>query len=67
VTLVWREMFFLKIKKPNKTKPSMEKSNDNIKQNNTKPSRERKIDNIKVQKNQSSGSGKKIENGRIKP
>jgi hypothetical protein len=53
--------------KPNKTKPSIEKSNDNIKQNNTKPSRERKIDNIKVQKNQSSGSGKKIENGRIKP
>lgn len=53
--------------KPNNTKPSREKSNDNIKQNNTKPSRERKIDNIKVQKNQSSGSGKKIENGRIKP
>jgi len=53
--------------KPNNTKPSREKSNDNIKQNNTKPSRERKIDNIKVQKNQSSGSGKKNENGRIKP
>jgi hypothetical protein len=46
--------------KPNKTKPSIEKSNDNIKQNNTKPSREIKIDNKKVQKNQSSGSEKKL-------
>lgn len=53
--------------KQNNTKPSRESSNEYIKQNNVKPSRERKIDNIKVQKNQSSGSGKKIENGRIKP
>jgi len=53
--------------KPKNTKPSRKPSIENINQNNTKPSRERKIDNIKVQKNQSSGSGKKIENGRIKP